>query len=161
MISFFKKLIDKLYLSLNIFNKKQTIQNSPNSTQIQGNGNVVNPHPSLVPEIQLSLYGSGAKGTFEGDITNKSDRSVVLKFIEINNTRTDLNQNLNKLIFIRDNKIQLPQGIFNNIQSISLKLRFEDIGGNIYEVSQNGKQEPRSDGKFNITFSSSKYTQIN
>jgi len=163
MINLFEKLFGSFQLILNMFNKKQTMQNSPSSNQIQGNYNVVNQHQLIIPEIQVNLYGSGAKETFEGDIKNKSGRSVVLKFIEINGIKTEFNQNLTNLIFIRNNEIQIhyPKGIFNKKQDILLKLRFEDIEGNIYEVSQHGNQEPRDDRKFNIIFGLSKYIRIN
>lgn len=161
MISIFEKLLDKFGLSLNMFNKKQTVQNSPNATQVQGNNNVVNQRSLVIPEVQVNLYGNGAKETFEGDFTNKSSQSVVLKFIKINGIKTELNQSLNKLTFIRDNQIQYPEGIFKRRQNISLKLRLEDIKGNTYEVNQIGNQESRKDGKFNIIFGLPKYIRIN
>src|SRR3989338_1658898 len=102
MINIFEKLLGSLKLSLNMFNKKQSSHNSPNSIQVQGSGNVVNQQSEAIPEIEVWLPGTGAKETFEGYIKNHSNSSIVLEYVEINNVKTEFNQELRNLTYIRD-----------------------------------------------------------
>jgi hypothetical protein len=165
MINLFEKLLG--YLGLNMFNKKQSISGSQNVTQVQGNNNQVNSpnillkHIHAIPEISVSLTGNGAKVTFEGDVTNKSKQSLVLEYIDINRVKTEFNQEFNKLIFIRDNKIVFPTNIFKEeIKEISLIARYRTLSGDVYEYKQVGVQKPRADGKYNISFSNTKIERI-
>ncbi len=171
MINLFKKLFGNLELHFNMFNKKQSTDNSPNSTQVQGNYNRVNSpdvffqHAQNIPEITVSFYGSGGTETIKGDIKNNSSQLLVLEYVDINDIRTEFNQPLSALrglIFVndRDNKILFPPNIFTSeIKEIFLIARYRTISGEIYDYKQLGTQTHRADGKYNISFDSAS-TQI-
>ena len=152
MINIFEKLLGSLKLKLNMFNKKQSSYNSPNSIQVQGSGNVVNQQTETIPEIEVWLPGAGAKETFEGYIKNHSNNSIILEYVEINNVKTNFNQELRNLIYIRDRQIQYPPEIFREKQDIVLKTRYHTLQETIYEFEQKGEQTTGPPGKFNISF---------
>jgi len=167
MISFFEKLFGSLGLHFSFFNKKQSVSNSQNVTQVQGNSNRVNSpnmflqHAQTIPEIAVSLPGSGAKQTFEGDITNHSGQLLILEYVDINNVKTEFNQEFKKLIFVRDNKILFPTNMFTSeIKEISIVARYRTINGEVYEHKQIGTQILRADGKYNVSFSNTQITKI-
>lgn len=165
MITFFEKLLGSFGLDLNMFNKRQSITRSKNATQVQGNNNRVNSPAVLVqqtqsvPEIEVWLPGNGAKATFTGYIKNHSGQLLVLEYVEVNNIKTEFNQEFRKIIFVRDNKILFPPNMFTNkIKEISLIARYRTINGEVYELKQIGTQTSRADDKYNISFKNS--TQI-
>lgn len=168
MISLFEKLLGSL--GFNISSKKQTVSDSQNVAQVQGNQNRVNSpnvflehieHVQTIPEISVSLPGNAAKETFEGDVTNKSNQSLVLEYIDINHSKTEFNQEFDKLILVRDNKILFPTNIFTDeTKEISLMTRYRTMSGEVYEYKQVGFQTPRADGKYNISFSDTKIKRI-
>ena len=169
MISFslLDKLIDKFNLYFSFLNKKQSISNSQNVNQVQGNSNRVNSpnmfiqHTQTIPEIAVSLPGNGAEQTFEGDITNHSGQLLVLEYVDINNIKTEFNREFRKLIFVRDNEILFPTNMFTSeIKEISMVVRYRTINGEIYEHKQIGTQTHRADGKYNISFNNTQIIKI-
>lgn len=165
MISLFEKLLGSLKLSLNMFNKNQSANNSPGTTQIQGSNNVVNQRSKSIPEIEVWLPGDGAKETFEGYIKNHSKQSLVLEYVEINGVKTTFDQQFRKHIPIVGKKITCPNQVFTNkIGKITIKVRYHALDGNVYEYRQSGNQTSRDDKKFNISFNINqhlpKYIQI-
>lgn len=165
MINLFEKLLGSLKLFLNMFNKNQSINNSPGSTQIQGNKNVINQKNESIPEIEVWLPGNGAKETFEGYIKNHSKQSLVLEYVEINGVKTMFDQQFRKHIPIVGQKIIYPKQVFTNkIDNITIKVRYHTLAGNAYEYRQTGNQTSRADKKFNISFNinqhSPKHIQI-
>lgn len=167
MISFFEKILGSLALTLNVFNKKQSSNDSQNSFQVQGDNNRINsPDVHLkeiqpIPEISVSLYGSGAKETFEGDITNHSSQLLFLEYVDINGIKTEFNQELRKSTFVRDNKIIFPENIFTKkVREILMITRYKTTSGVIYEHKQTGLQTQRADDKYNIEFSNTKIMEV-
>lgn len=153
MVNLFEKLLGSLHLSLNMFNKKQSVTSSPGAMQAGRDINVQANQNEDIPEIEVWLPGNGAKETFEGYIQNHSGQSLILEYVEVNGVKTEFNQQFRKLIYIRDKQISYPNDVFvKNIGKVKLVTRYRTLSGKIYEHRQTGSQTNGPDKKFNISF---------
>lgn len=110
--------------------------------------------PAPAPEISLAIRAQANANRFEVQIANNSSQALVAENIQINGVDTPLNQQFNKLFPVE--QVNIPEGIFDNqLDSVSLIVRYRTLEGKQYELEQVGEQELRNgDGRYNIVFPS-------
>ncbi|MBU0498390.1 MAG: hypothetical protein KKG04_10630, partial [Candidatus Thermoplasmatota archaeon] len=114
-----------------------------------GNDTIIQSPSQNIPEIHLHLHGDETR-SLEGHIENKSGRTLVAEYIEIDGTKTIINNQFTKLVPLKN--LNFDHTIFRKEKTdIQVTVRYRTLTGDAFEYSDKGRQQyRRGDGKYNV-----------